>query len=155
VTQGNPLVPIHKRSRKKYQGAAWVDVTKQTIPFEDVNYSAMLRTLEDNHERNEQLLESIWDAAIVKGKQTLVLGLLKSHLVKLATMFAWRVKEMQKDHLTQLTAGLLFPETKEDVVDRVKSAKVIFATFQYASEAFDVGTLSALVLVSPYKSRLV
>lgn len=87
----NRMVPIHKWKRKKYAGAAWVDLSKQDVPFEDVNYSAMLRTLEDNEERNQQLLECIWDAAIRKQKQTLVLGLLKSHLVKLAASFHKRV----------------------------------------------------------------
>lgn len=49
----NPMVPIHKWKRKKYHGCAWVDVTKEEVPFEDVNYAAMLRTLEDNEDRNK------------------------------------------------------------------------------------------------------
>jgi superfamily II DNA or RNA helicase len=149
------LVPVWKWKKKKYGGRLWVDVTAEQVDFEDVNYSAMMRTLETNETRNLMLLESIWDAAIVKQRQTLVLGLLKSHLVALATRLYDRAVALGRTEADSLIAGLMFPETDPALLPRVKSARVIFATFQFASEAFDVGTLSALVLVSPYKSRLV
>lgn len=101
------------------------------------------------------MLACIWDAAVVRQRQVLVLGLIKAHLVKLAAACYWMAKQKGMVDADRLFAGLLFPETAPDMLDRVKRANVVFATFQYASEAFDVGTLSALVLVSPYKSRLV
>jgi hypothetical protein len=75
------------------------------------------------------LISAIWDAAIVKGRQTLVLGLIKSHLVALAAVMHKRIIETGAFVSTRLACGLLFPETKEDQVDAVKGAQIIFATF--------------------------
>jgi superfamily II DNA or RNA helicase len=149
------LVPVWRWKRKKYEGKEFVNPASDKVDFEDVNYSRMVRNLELDASRNVLLLGAIWDAAIVKGRQTLVLGLIKSHLVALAAVLHQRIVESKTLVSDRLPCGLLFPETKAEHVEAVKCAHVIFATFQYASEAFDVGTLSALVLVSPYKSRLV
>jgi hypothetical protein len=123
------LVPVWKWKRKKYGGRSWVDVASEQVDFEDVNYSAMMRTLETNETRNLMLLESIWDAAIVNHRQTLVLGLLKSHLVSLATRFHDRVVHSGRADPEILTAGLMFPETDQALLPKIKSARVIFATF--------------------------
>lgn len=151
----DPLVPIFRWKRKKYGGQAEVDVTAAKVDFEDVNYSVMVRNLGRNGARNAQLLACMWDAAVVKGRQMLVLGLLKGHLVELAAAFYALCQARCVLFGDAAPCGLLFPETREEERERVKRARVVFATFQYASEAFDVGTLSALLLVSPYKSRLV
>ena len=149
-------VPVWRWKRKKYGGKEAVDPADEPVDFEDVNYSRMVRNLELDADRNALMCSAIWDAAIVKGRQTLVLGLIKSHLVALAAVIHRRTQDLSA-HIPagRIPCGLLFPETKAEELDKVKGAQIIFATFQFASEAFDVGSLSALVLVSPYKSRLV
>ncbi len=78
------LVPVWKRAKKRYGGQELVDLCRESVAFEDINYSRMVVSLGDNDERNRHLLACIWDAAVARNRQVLVLGLIKSHLVKLA-----------------------------------------------------------------------
>ncbi len=76
------------------------------------------------------MCSAIWDAAIVKGRQTLVLGLIKSHLVAIAASIHRRTVELNVPMAGgRIACGLLFPETKAEEIDKVKGAQIIFATF--------------------------
>jgi len=117
------------------------------IDPEDVSDSLLFRWMMHNSARNLLIVNTLLDA-VKAGRRILILSKRLKHLDILENLFV-HVWKQDNDIADIPSLGRCVGGVKGAKLDEAKEAQVIFATYQFAAEGFDVPPLDTLFLVMP------
>jgi superfamily II DNA or RNA helicase len=146
-----PPPPVARYSAEKvtaliypFYSPRYATETPPTTRMGDINYTAMVSTLVEDHARTSKIIDLVESHDMLRGKDTLILSHRRAHCEAIHAECVRRGLD---------AALFLAPKSKRRHDNYTPpDSTIIISTYAYVSEAFDVPRLECLVLATPASS---